>query len=373
MRATPGAIALDLQTRIDERRREIRTDGYPVSISEWISLYENRELDIHPEFQRFFRWRSQQKTLLIESILLGIPIPSIFVSQRADGVWDVVDGLQRLSTIFEFVGILRDENGQLLPPLVLSSTKYIPELQGVSWNGHGDKGLPQDARLIFKRSKIHSSIILRESDENAKYDLFQRLNTGGSQASDQEVRNCILVMINADMFRWIQKLAQDEGFQECIALSERPIRESYDLELVLRFLIFYNLPDNELNEVGDVGVFLTEKMRVMAADRNFPYGSHEEVFRSTFTLLRSSLSDAAFKRYNATKNRFQGGFAISQFETVACGVGFNMARGASPTNLEEKVSGLWSDEEYTAWTGSGITAARRVPRLIPLGRQLFSS
>jgi len=75
-------------------RKEIRTDGYAMSIGEWISLYENKEIDIHPEFQRFFRWSINQKSNLIESILLGIPIPTIFVSQRKDGVWDVVDGLQ---------------------------------------------------------------------------------------------------------------------------------------------------------------------------------------------------------------------------------------------------------------------------------------
>ena len=88
-----------LSMEVDERRKEIRTDGYPMSISEWVSLYENDEIDIHPEFQRIYRWNDTQKTNLIESLLLGIPIPSIFVSQRKDGVWDVVDGLQRLSTI----------------------------------------------------------------------------------------------------------------------------------------------------------------------------------------------------------------------------------------------------------------------------------
>jgi uncharacterized protein with ParB-like and HNH nuclease domain len=96
---------MPLLDEIDLRRREIRTDGYAMSIGEWISLYEKNELDIHPEFQRFFRWSDTQKTNLIESILLGIPLPPIFVSQRADGVWDVVDGLQRLSTVFQLIGI----------------------------------------------------------------------------------------------------------------------------------------------------------------------------------------------------------------------------------------------------------------------------
>lgn len=90
---------MPLIEEVNEKRREIRTDGYAMSISEWISLYENNEVDIHPEFQRFYRWGDAQKTNLIESILLGIPIPPVFVSQRADGVWDVVDGLQRLSIL----------------------------------------------------------------------------------------------------------------------------------------------------------------------------------------------------------------------------------------------------------------------------------
>ncbi|MEM8157971.1 DUF262 domain-containing protein, partial [Morganella morganii] len=73
---------MSLIDEVNERRKEIRTDGYSISIGEWLSLYENGEIDIHPEFQRIYRWTEIQKTNLIESILLGIPIPPIFVSQR---------------------------------------------------------------------------------------------------------------------------------------------------------------------------------------------------------------------------------------------------------------------------------------------------
>src|ERR1700687_3774158 len=124
---------MPLEDEISTKRKEIRTDGYPMSIGEWISMYEKDEIDIHPEFQRFFRWTEAQKTNLIESILLGIPIPPIFVSQRPDGVWDVVDGLQRLSTIYQFLGILEDENGKLVDPLVLEPTKYLPSLESKRW------------------------------------------------------------------------------------------------------------------------------------------------------------------------------------------------------------------------------------------------
>ncbi|MEM8359086.1 DUF262 domain-containing protein, partial [Morganella morganii] len=66
---------MSLIDEVNERRKEIRTDGYSISIGEWLSLYENGEIDIHPEFQRIYRWTEIQKTNLIESILLGIPIP----------------------------------------------------------------------------------------------------------------------------------------------------------------------------------------------------------------------------------------------------------------------------------------------------------
>ena len=112
---------MSLEKDIDSKKG-ISTDGYPMSIGELISLYKEGELDIHPEFQRFFRWSHLQKTKLVESILLGIPIPSMFVSQRDDGVWDVVDGLQRLSMIFGFVGVLEDVAGNVLPPSSLVAT-----------------------------------------------------------------------------------------------------------------------------------------------------------------------------------------------------------------------------------------------------------
>ena len=105
-----------------------------MSIGELINLYRDGELDIHPEFQRFYRWSGTQKSRLIESILLGIPIPSIFVSQRDDGVWDVIDGLQRLSTIFQLVGQLKDESNNEVEPLTLRRTKYLPSLEGKKWD-----------------------------------------------------------------------------------------------------------------------------------------------------------------------------------------------------------------------------------------------
>ncbi|MDF5708030.1 MAG: DUF262 domain-containing protein [Nostoc sp. S4] len=366
---------MGLQEEIDKMRQEIRADHYSMSIGEWISLYENAEIDIHPEFQRFFRWDKNQKTSLIESILLGIPIPPIFVSQREDGVWDVVDGLQRLSTIYEFIGKLKDEDKKPLEPLVLEKTKYLPNLEGKKWEDPYDipNSLTQVQRLLIKRAKIDATILLKESDEIAKYELFQRLNNGGSIATPQEIRNCILVMFNREMFHWVKNLSQNEMFRECIALSERPIEEQYDIELLIRFLVFRTLEEREMKKIGnDLSGFLTDKMVEMANNKEFNYTEEETAFNKTFEILYEQMGSDSFRRYAPNKDKFLGGFLVSAYEVIALGIGYNYEQlSHSHIDIREKVKQIWTNPEYTNSSGSGTTAQRRVPKLVPFGRQMF--
>lgn len=338
-------------------------------------MYESEELDIHPEFQRFYRWSPSQKTSLIESILLGIPLPPIFVSQRQDGVWDVVDGLQRLSTIFQFIGILKDEENNQVDPLVLQKTKYLPALDKVQWNNEEDskKSLPKELQLMIKRSKISASIILKESDETAKYDLFQRLNTGGSELSPQEVRNCLLVMTNKSLFDWLKDLPKNENFIFTTALSDRPLEEAYDVELALRFIVLAQIAESDIKSVGDVGVFLTDKMNEIALNKKFKQLPIKTLFDETFLIISDALGDDAFKRFSTKKNRHEGGFLLSLYEVIALGVAYNIANDTLCTKnkIKQNVRSIWEDKNFTAWSASGVNASRRLPKLIPYGRELF--
>lgn len=367
-------VSMPLQEEIDSMRKEIRTDSYAMSIGEWISLYQDNEVDIHPEFQRFFRWTHGQKTRLIESILLGIPIPPVFVSQREDGVWDVVDGLQRLSSIFQFVGVLRGENDEILEPLVLEGTKYLPSLDGKKWEDlyDMDNSFTSAQRLYIKRAKIDVTMIQKESPLIAKYELFQRLNTGGSLATPQEVRNCIMVMYNRDMYQWVRDLSQLEVFKECVALTDRSIDEQYDLELVLRFIVFRTLSESGLREVKDVGPFMTDRMVEIAQSKTFNFEAEAEAFKTTFELLYNTLKGNSFRKYDPVRGKFIGGFLVSPYEAVALGIGYNYkALAQADVDIEERVKAVWSNDVYKQWSGSGITAGRRIPKIIPLGRQIF--
>ena len=192
-----------LDQQIKQARLQVHTDAYPMSIGELVNMYVDGELDVHPEFQRVYRWTDEQKSKLIESILLGIPLPSIFVAQRKDGVWDVVDGVQRISTILSLLGKLKNSEGETLQPLRLQKTKYLPALEGKVWEDphEPEREITADTRRLFKREKIDLKIIKRESESDTKFELFQRLNSGGTRLSEQEIRNCMLLMGQQECLR----------------------------------------------------------------------------------------------------------------------------------------------------------------------------
>lgn len=365
-----------LQDEIDLRSGEIHTDGYPMSIGEIMSIYESGEMDIHPEFQRFFRWSQYQKSRLIESILLGIPIPSIFVSQRNDGVWDVIDGLQRLSTIFEFAGILRKSNRELVDPSTLLGTRYLPSLEGKKWmdDENPDNSLNQLQRLFIKRAKLNIQIVKRESDENTKYELFQRLNTGGSPLSDQELRNCLLVMLDNTFFQWLHELTQSENFQSCLSMTERAKEEAYDTELCLRFFVYKNSTQAELAALKDIGEFITDKM-VSFTTNGFNRIQERQIFENTFAILSQTTSDNSFRKYNEDLHRFQGGFSISAFEVITRGLSLNIDsyhnNQANIDGIEDKIKSVWTNQVFQDRSGSGSRASSRLPHFAIISQEIF--
>jgi uncharacterized protein with ParB-like and HNH nuclease domain len=371
---------MGLQEELDNRRKEIRTDSYSMSIGELINLYENKEIEIHPEFQRFFRWSQTQKTRFIESLLIGLPIPQVFVSQREDGVWDVVDGLQRLSTIYEFAGVLRDESGDLKNALILEGVDSLPSLQKKKWEDPNDiaNSLSPAQRLLIKRAKIDVAILKQESDPMAKYELFQRLNTGGSIATDQEIRNCLLIMSNPGLYHWLRELSQNEAFQSCISLSDKARQEQYDLELLLRFIIFRSMNQETLDKIPyqDISELITRRAVDFSEESTLNREAEETAFNVTFSVLSQQLEADSFRKYDVQKEKFVGGFLISAFEAVALGLGFHYEQVAnSHIDVLDRVKRLWADQRFTSVlggaSGGNIRTRKRVQNILPVGRELF--
>jgi hypothetical protein len=351
---------------IEKTRTEFKSESYPMSIGELISLYENNELIINPDFQRFFRWTDTQKSRLIESLLLGIPIPTIFVFQREDGIWELVDGLQRVSTLVQFMG-----KHPIKAPLRLSGTKYLPSLENIVWDKRGadDIEMPQSLKLFLKRAKLNLTIILSETGKNAKFEVFQRLNTGGTYASDQEVRNSLMIMINKDKYTWLNNLSKDADFLETIALSERLIEEQYPMELALRHISLTHYDYSPTKELSD---FFDEITETILNDDEFPDQIFGTNFSGTFKLLNELLGDDVFKRFN--EGKFKGKFLESVFEAVSVGVAHNLDSYTLPEDrdfLIDKIKSLHSEEWFRKNTGSGSNARNRIPKIIPSAKEFF--
>jgi len=374
---------MSLQEEIDEKRKVIHTDSYPVSIGELISMYESEpsELDIHPEFQRFVRWDDNQKSKFIESILLGIPIPPIFVSQREDGVWDVIDGLQRLATIFGFVGSLKDEEGNFETPLKLIETPYLKSLEGKVWHdpANPSNSFTLSQRLYLKRGKFDVQIIKKESSPDIKYELFQRINTLGSKLSAQELRNCIFIMIDRELYNWIESLSNYPSFKNCLNLSEKDYLEKYDQEIVSRFFVIKNANLEEIRKAGDLEDYITNYLIKIWKLPDFNRVEAESIFKRTFDLLNDTLEDDSFKKWNLSKEKFEGRFLVSSFEAIAIGLANNINnweinetnKNEIKAKLKQRVIDLWTDPHFSGNIGRGVKFNTRIPTVVPLGQVTF--
>lgn len=368
--------AQDLDFEIKTYSATVSTNSYSMSVSELISMYNDYEIDLHPEFQRFFRWTIEQKSRLVESILLGIPIPPVFVSERDDSKWDIIDGLQRVSTLLELTGELRDEDGNVKDALVLTRTRYLPSLENKCWDSEDESlSLTEAAKIKIKRARLDINIIKNTSDQMAKFEIFQRLNTGGTKATDQEVRNCILIMTNRNFFFWVKSLSEYQSFRDCMSLSDRQIDESFDFELVSRFLVFTLCDDAILISIDELGSFLTNKIVDHAKDPLFEKDRVEKAFRSVFDFLSLTLGENSFKKYDVSKQRYQGATLISLFEVVASGLGNAVLKGIPLPDAEEFKRlhmGILDDPEVVKAIRPGVRASTRLSRTVKYGRTIFS-
>jgi len=373
-----------LISEVEQRRKEYRTENYPMSIGELISMYTSKEVIINPEFQRYFRWSDNQKTKLIESILLGIPIPSIFIYQRKDGKWEIVDGLQRISTILQFVGELNDynEKNEIINkkfPLILEKTNYLSNFENIVWNLEDSHyidykdiekltELPDSLKLFFKRSKLNFIIILPESDKDVKYEVFQRVNKGGTFANYQELRNCIMVMLNENTYSWLKKLSTNTDFIATTSLSDKSLEEQADKELILKYinLVFYFYDIKK-----DVSENLDETMQFLIKKDDNELNDIQKHFEKLFLLLNKSLGDNAFK--HAYDSIFKGRFLEPAYEAIVTGLGYNLDNytEADIELIKEKITNLWKENSFKNNIGSGSNAKSRIPKLIEFSKEYF--
>ncbi len=333
--------------------REIRTTAVDFSFGELLNLHKDKEIIIRPEYQRLFRWSIEQRSRLIESILMGLPIPPIFLIENEDGVLELIDGLQRTSSVLQFL----DHAAIHEPPLVLEGCDFLSNLNGKTFDT-----LETVTKLKVKRTPIRATILNKSGDQFVKYELFKRLNTGGSLLSAQEIRNCSSRMVEggAEFYDAIQRLSKYEPFEKATAkLPDTMIEQRANEELVLRFFALMIARDMFR---GNIEEWLDGFMEDILFRRiRFDIDVESHNFEKAFALIDNKFSDSAFTRFNA-HGEPTGRLAPAYFEAVCAAVVENYEHliGIEADLLLERLRAAFSSQEFKDSTGPG---ANTIPKL----------
>jgi len=308
-----------LMDKIDAESLLVRTDSLDISFGEISSMFEGKELEIRPSYQRLFRWTASQQSQFIESLLLGLPIPPIFVIETESRKYELIDGLQRISAFLHFMGTLSGERYAAGAKLKLFNCEIIRELNGLT-----SDDLSPALRFKLKRSYVKMYVIKKESPKRIKYDMFKRLNTGGSLLEAQEIRNSTIRFLSENFIDFIQRLAFDKHFANCISyVQEYNLNRQYADELVLRFFTIKNgkLEDYKQGSDGDsLGDFLTKYAEEVALSTiDFNFDIERDCFIRVFETLSKSLGADAFSAITL-RGYFAEQFHAFQYEAITIGL-----------------------------------------------------
>ena len=172
---------MDIIQSIDNNMEKVRTKSLDLSFNELLDMYESEELIIDPDYQRLFRWDDEKQSRFIESLILEMPVPPIFVIETSDNVYELIDGLQRISSYLHFRGItIKDGYKNDNDFLKLEGCDIIKDINGLTYND-----LPKPIQIKMKRNFIRVEVLRKQSDQMLRYHMFKRLNTGGENLSRQ--------------------------------------------------------------------------------------------------------------------------------------------------------------------------------------------
>lgn len=327
----PQIDATALIQAADEQVAKVRTQGKDYSFNELLSMYGDGELVIDPDYQRLFRWSNVQASRFIESVILELPLPPIFIIEIDEGKYELIDGLQRISSYLFFRGKLNAPHRGIVPGdvLALDGCDIVAGLDGYTY-----ESLPRALEIKLKRHTIRVEVIRKESESRIRYHMFKRLNKGGSVLSEQEIRNCTIRLLDNTVNKFLIECSENADFVNTVSpVNQQRMEERFDQELVLRFFAFKNWRDNYVHEVGE---YLTEYMESVADpsknDVVLDYIAEKAIFEKTFRILNVAMGDDAFAIVDRRGRTLP--FGVYHFEAFALGLQPHLAK-LNPDDTEQ--------------------------------------
>lgn len=337
--------------------KQIRITTKNFTIREVFIQITDEELDLAPDFQRSFIWDEKKQTRLIESILLGIPLPAFYFNQDALGGHQVIDGVQRLTTIKLFMSNQLHLNEVHL--------EYLKAYQGLTYDT-----LDALIRRQFAKTQIVAHVIEPQTPDEVKYDIFSRVNTGGSPLTAQEIRHC---MSKDRSRKFLKSLVERESFDRATGwifwgwdADGKSVRDSNrmaDREMALRFCAFRTTSISDYESASSLDSFLLEftkkiDLGVLSVDA---LPELESAFERAMTNCSSILGDAAFRRWPPGASR-RGPINRAVFESQALAMANYELDQLLPykAQIVSAFRNLFEDQTYDSSVRSGTGNPRKV-------------
>jgi hypothetical protein len=350
-----GDLAFDVETEPDrdgdpvefweKKQRDLVTSVLDYNLESLAGLITDKKIDLSPRYQRRFRWDQKRQSRLIESFLMNVPIPPVFLNEDDYGRYSVIDGKQRLAAIHAFM------RGRLK----LSGLKVFADINGRTFDD-----LPVSLQNVLQtRANLRATIILRQSDPDVKFQVFQRLNTGGVKLNPQEIRNSTWPGPFNDL---ILDLSVHPKFHSLLGITvpERSaiFKEMRDAEFVLRFMTFR---DNWDTFSGGMMRHMDEYMAKGQKMGKADIDASRDDFLATLDVVEAAFGAHAFRRWMPEQDRWREQVLAALFDAQMFA-----ARGRDAAQLRRKRSSitrrlqrLFSDTEFR----QAIDAATNTPRL----------
>lgn len=257
----------------------------PLSLDMIIARLANDEIDLMPGFQRKSGlWSEEQKSQLIESLILRIPLPAFYFDGSINDMWVVIDGLQRLTALKEFF---------VDKTLALKGLEFLKDLEGLTVDN-----MPRVYERRMKETQIITYIINPGAPINLKYNIFKRINTGGLQLEPQEIRHALFQGFATE---YLERLANMKRFKEVTGYSIKSDR-MMDREFALRFIAFYELSIDDYK--GSIDIFLNNAMEYINKNYTKIYADEvERLFEKALDVSDMIFGKFAFRRMPDTDKR----------------------------------------------------------------------
>lgn len=304
--------------------------------------WKDNEISV-PTFQRNFVWTQNQSSRLIESFLVGLPVPAVFLyTVRASQDYLVIDGQQRLRTVFDFFdGMFGDEVNGFRPQFDLKGLNESSEYVGKTFST-----LERNDRKKLRNATLRAFIVmqLEPNDDTSMFHIFERLNTGGTALANQEIRDCVY---HGELSKFLDDLNRIENWRTIFGKLE-PDRRKRDVELILRFFALRSTEGYR----KPMKIFLNNFMKMNRS----PKPSELLLYRETFEATCQSVVDCL----GARPFHIRTGINAAVFDAVM--VAFSHGLSAIPEDIEARFKKLIYDKAFQENTISRTTDESVVAR-----------